>query len=57
MHLPAEPLVIFRLRMDKAMERIHDRPVADDDHAYAAYAAALLVRRLEIYGSKICHNP
>ena len=47
-HLAAEPLVVFRLRMDETVERIDDDVIADNDHANAAYAARLLVRGLEI---------
>ena len=46
--LPAKPLVVLRLRMDKAVERIHYLPATDDDHPHAAHAAGALVRRLEI---------
>ena len=47
-HLAAEPLVVFRLRMDETVERIDDDVIADNDHANAAHAARLLVRGLEI---------
>ena len=48
MHLATEPLVVFRLRMDEAVEGIHDDVIADDDYADTAHAARLLVRGLEI---------
>ena len=47
-HLAAEPLVVFRLRMDETVEGIHDDVIADDNHADAAHAARLLVRSLEV---------
>ena len=47
-HLAAEPLVVFRLRMDETVERIDDDVIADDNHADAAHAARLLVRGLEV---------
>ena len=47
-HLAAEPLIVFRLRMDEAVEGIHDDVIADDNHADAAHAARLLVRSLEV---------
>ena len=47
-HLAAEPLIVFRLRMDEAVEGIHDDVIADDNHADAAHAARLLVRGLEV---------
>ena len=53
--LPAKPLVVLRLRMDKAVERIHYLPATDDDHPHAAHAAGALVRRLEIYCCEISH--
>ena len=56
MHLPAEPLVIFRFRMDKAVEAIYDLSVAYDHYSYAAYAGPAFVCRLEIYCCKIFHS-
>ena len=47
-HLAAEPLVVFRLRMDETVERIDDDVIADDNHADAAHAARLLIRGLEV---------
>ena len=47
-HLAAEPLVVFRLRMDETVERIDDDVIADNDHANAAHAARLLIRGLEV---------
>ncbi len=48
MHLATEPLVVFGLRMDEAVEGIHDDVITDDDYADTAHAARLLVRGLEI---------
>ena len=47
-HLPAEPLVVLRLGMDEAVEGVHNLPSTYDHHAHAAYAAGLLVGRLEV---------
>ena len=47
-HLAAEPLVVFRLRMDETVEGIDDNVIADNDYADAAHAARLLVRGLEV---------
>ena len=47
-YLTAEPLVVFRLRMNEAVEGIYDNVIADDDHADAAHAARLFVRGLEV---------
>ena len=47
-HLAAEPLIVFRLRMDEAVERIDDDVIADNDYADAAHAAWLLIRGLEV---------
>ena len=55
MHALAEPLVILRLRMDERIERIHHFPAPHHDHAHAADAAGLLVRRLEVYGCEVRH--
>ena len=51
----AEPLVVFGLRMYEAVVRIHDLSSTDYDDPDTAYAAGLLVRRLEIYCRKISH--
>ena len=47
-HLAAEPLVVFRFRMDETVERIDDDVIPDNDYADAAHAAWLLVRGLEV---------
>ena len=51
----AELLVVFRLRMNEAVERVNDLSATDDNHTHAANTARLFVRRLEIYCCKICH--
>ena len=53
--LSAEPLVVFRLRMDQTVEPVYDLPVPYDDYAYTADAARTLVGRLEIYRREISH--
>ena len=55
--LLAEPLEVLRLRVDEAVERVRDFPVADNHHAHAAHAATALVGRLEVYCGKISHKP
>ena len=50
-----KPLVILRLRVDEAVERVLDHPVPHDDHPHAAHAGRVLVGRLEIYGCEIKH--
>ena len=57
MDLPAEPLVVLRLRMDQAVEPVHDLSVANDHDSHAAYAAGALVGRFEIDGCEIPHSP
>ena len=52
-YLPAEPLVVLRLGMDEAVEGVHNLPSTYDHHAHAAYAAGLLVGRLEVYCREI----
>ena len=54
--LLAEPLVVFRLGMYEAVERVHDFPAAHYHHANGADAGRLLVCRLEVYRCKISHN-
>lgn len=54
--LLAEPLVVFRFRMNKAVERVHDFPVSHYHHSDGAYTGGLLVCRLEVYRCKISHN-
>ena len=54
--LPAEPLVVLRLRMDETVERIHHFPAPDNDHPYAAYTAALLVGGFKVYGGEVGHG-
>lgn len=55
-HLSAEPLVVLRLGMYEAVERVHYPPAAYDDHPDAAHAGGLLVRRLEVYRREISHH-
>jgi len=55
-HPLAEPLVILRLRVDQAVERVHDLAVTDDYHPHAAHAAGALIRSLEIYRGEVSHN-
>ena len=52
----AKPLVVLRLGVDETVEGVHNLPVTHDHHSDGAYAGGLLVRRLEIYCCKICHN-
>ena len=54
-NLTAEPLIVFRLRMDEAVEAVHDDTATHDDHAHAANAGTLLVGGLEVYGGEVGH--
>ena len=54
--LLAEPLVVFRLGMYEAVERVHDFPAANYHHPDGTYTGGLLVCRLEVYRCKISHN-
>lgn len=38
MHAHAEPLVVLRLRVDQAVEPVHDLPVAHNHYTHAAHA-------------------
>ena len=51
----AEPLVVFGFRMDEAVVRINDFSSTDNDDPDTAYAAGLLICRLEIYCREISH--
>ena len=51
----AEPLVIFRFRMDQAVEPVGDLTVTHHNDPDTAHAGRALVRRLEIYRRKISH--
>ena len=55
-YLPAEPLVVLRLGVDETVEGTHNLPVTHYHHSDGADAGGLLVRSLEIYCCKICHN-
>ena len=37
-NLPTEPLIVFRFRMDQAVERIHNPAIPDDYHSNTAHA-------------------
>ena len=51
----AEPLVVLRLGVDETIEGVHNISVTHYHHSDGAYAGGLLVCRLEVYCSKICH--
>ena len=51
----AEPLVVLRLGVDKAVEGVHDFALTHNHHSDGAYAGRLFVRRLEIYRCEISH--
>lgn len=53
--LLAEPLVVFRFRVNKAVERVHNLSVTYYHYADGADAGRLFVRRLEIYCCKVSH--
>ena len=52
-HLPAKPLIILRLRMNQAVERVHNLTAAHNHHPNAAHAGTALIRRLKIYCCKV----
>ena len=54
-HALAEPLVVLRLGVDEAVERVRHLPVAHNHHSHRTHAGRLLVCRLEIYCRKISH--
>lgn len=53
---PAKPLIVIRLRMNKAVDGIDNLASAYDNHADAANAGRLLVGCLKVYGGEICHG-
>lgn len=55
MDLLAPPPIIFRLRMDQAVERPDDLPILKKHSTDAAHTARLLVRRLKIYRDSSSH--
>ena len=54
--LPAEPLVVLRLRMNETVKRIHHFPAPDNDNPNAADTATLFVSGFKVYCSKIGHG-
>ena len=55
-HALAKPCVVVRLGLDERIERVGDDAAAHHHHTHAAYAAALPVGGLEVYGCKVGHN-
>ena len=49
---PTKPLIVFRLRMDEAVKRVHNLPTSHNNHPYTVPA---LICRFKIYGCKVCH--
>lgn len=56
MHLLAEPLIVFRFRIDETVKLVHNLPIAHNNDADAAHAGPALIGRLEIYRRKITHT-
>ena len=54
--LPAEPAVVLRLRMNQAVECVHNPSAPHDDNPYTADTAEILVGRLEIDRREIIHK-
>ena len=52
----AEPLVVFRLRMNERVEPIHDHSPADDHHTHTAYAGREFIGGLKIDRCEISHK-
>ncbi len=50
--LLTEPLIVLRLGVNQAVERIHYLAITDDDHSNAADAGTTLIGCLEVYGGK-----
>lgn len=54
-HLAAEPLVVFRFRVDEAVEAVGDLSVPHDHHAHRAHAATAFVGGFKVYGGEVGH--
>jgi len=52
----AEPRVVVGFGLDERVKRVGDDTAAHHHHTHAAYAAALPVGGLEVYGCKVGHN-
>ena len=52
MDLLTEPLIVLRLGVNQAVERIHYLAITNDDHSNAADAGTTLIGALEVYGGK-----
>lgn len=50
--LLTEPLIVLRLGVNQAVERIYYLAITDDDHSNAADAGTTLIGCLEVYGGK-----
>ena len=55
-HPLTEPLLVFRLRVNQAIESIHNPTPTNDYHSNAAHAGAAFVGGLEINCRKVFHN-
>ena len=55
MDLLAEPGVVVRVRMNKAVEGVHHFPIANDDNAHGANAAGATVSGFKVYDDRVVH--
>ena len=53
--LLAEPGVVVRIRMDKAVEGVHHFPIAHDDYAHGANAGGATVSGFKVYDDCVVH--
>ena len=54
-HLLAEPLVIFRFRMDQGIKFIHNFPVTHNHNAHRTHARRAFIGRFKVQSTKISH--
>lgn len=55
-HPAAEPLIVFRLRMNKAIKTVKNLSFTYNDHTDTANAAAAFIGCFKIYRGKIFHK-
>ena len=55
MHTLAEPTVVVRFRLNKAVESICHHSVTHHNDTHAAYAGTVAVGGLKVYSSKVLH--
>ena len=55
-NLLAEPSVVVRIRMNKAVEGVHHFPIAHDDHAHRAHTAWATICSFKVYDDSMVQS-